>query len=49
MQKENHNEKSSSWKLSICFKVMMSILDDKQMFSNTLCYDNVDDYGFLKL
>ncbi len=25
----------------------MFILDDKQKFNNTLCYDNVDDYDFL--
>jgi hypothetical protein len=28
---------------------MMFMLDDKQMFSNTLCYDNVDDYDFFKV
>jgi hypothetical protein len=26
---------------------MMFILNDKQMFGSTLCYDNVDDYDFL--
>ncbi len=28
---------------------MMFMLDDKQMFSNTLPYDNVDDYDFFKV
>jgi hypothetical protein len=27
----------------------MFILNDKLMFNNTLCYDNFDDYDFLKL
>jgi hypothetical protein len=31
----------------MCLKVMMFILNDKQMFDNTLCYD--DDYDILKL
>jgi hypothetical protein len=28
---------------------MMFILNDKYMFNNTLCYDNVDDYNICKL
>jgi hypothetical protein len=46
IQKDNHNEQSFQWNFLICFKDMMFMLDDKQMFSNTLCYDNVDDYYF---
>jgi hypothetical protein len=34
---------------SIYSKDMMFILNDKFMFGNTLCYDNVDDYDLFKL
>jgi hypothetical protein len=34
------------WKLLICFKDMIFILDDKKMFGGTLCYDNTKDCYF---
>jgi len=47
--KRNHKEQYFSLKFSIFIKVMEFRSYDFKMFINTLWYDNVDDYDFLKL
>jgi hypothetical protein len=47
--KKTHKEQSFPSKFSNFLKVMEFRLDDFTMLINTLWYDNVDDYDFLKL